>query len=276
MKKGLILFCILVLLTISFYAEESAKIVKLENGEIDWTHLVIKAVGIGAPNPDLPQRAQRPAAKRAAKEDAKRNLLEIIQGVHVSSETIVENFMLKDDVIKSKVEGVLRGFKEEKVKYMSDGTIEVVLSIAITGKLAEIMLPLYTDGVYNKNIPRVKKGEVQDEDEKFTGLIIDTTDYKVLPCMAPKVYSEDGKLIYDASYVDSDYAIENGVVGYSKDLEMAKESERVGGNPYITKAVKVGKQNRNVYIPKKASEIITNNNVLRKNIKKCHVMFVVK
>src|SRR6056297_627345 len=120
MKKGLILILIITFLSIPFYGQESHKIEKLENGEIDWTKLIIKAVGIGAPNPDLPQRAQRPAAKRAAKEDAKRNLLEIIQGVHVSSETTVENFMLKDDVIKSRVEGVLRGFKEEKVKYMSD------------------------------------------------------------------------------------------------------------------------------------------------------------
>jgi hypothetical protein len=257
MKKIIILILIIFLLTIPFFGQEKHKIEKMESGEIDWTTLVIKAVGIGAPNPNLPQRAQRPAAKRAAKEDAKRNLLEIIQGVHVSSETTVENFMLKDDVIKTKVEGVLRGFKEDKVKYMSDGTIEVVLKIAITGELVEIMLPLYTDGVYNKDIPRI--GEEEAKDKMYTGIIVDATDFNILPCMAPKIYSENGQLIYDASYVDSDYAIENGVVGYSKDVEMAKENNRVGDNPYIVKAVKSGEQNRDVYISKKASKTITNN-----------------
>ncbi|MDD5675643.1 MAG: hypothetical protein PHC61_15855, partial [Chitinivibrionales bacterium] len=36
------------------------------NGEIDWATRTVVAVGIGAPNPDMPQAAQRPGALRAA------------------------------------------------------------------------------------------------------------------------------------------------------------------------------------------------------------------
>jgi hypothetical protein len=55
------------------------------NGNVDWTQQVVRCVGIGAPNPDLPAAAQRAAALRAAKVDAFRNLLETVKGINLTS-----------------------------------------------------------------------------------------------------------------------------------------------------------------------------------------------
>src|SRR6056297_680502 len=280
MRKLLVILMIIPLLTFTVIGQveersnnEGEKVQVLENGEINWTKLKIKAVGIGVPNPDLSPQGQRALVKRAAKQAAFRNLLEITQGVHVSSETTVENFMLKDDVIKSKVDGILRGYKVEDVKYMSDSTIEVVVSIIIKGELAKAMLPLYKRNREDMTMPQI--GDKAKADTDYTGLIIDATDLEVLPCMAPKVYSENKKIVYDAAYVDSEYAIQNGVVGYAKDVSMAKNNERVSDNPLVVKAVKASDNKRDIYISKKDAELITNNEKLIEDVKKCKVMFII-
>ncbi|HPQ89761.1 MAG TPA: hypothetical protein PLW26_06605 [Candidatus Mcinerneyibacteriales bacterium] len=273
MKKGLIIMLVLLCGITLLSAQEDNMIQQLDKGEIDWTELVIRAVGIGAPNPNLPAAAQRPAAKRAALQDAQRNLLEVMQGVHVTSETTVENFMLKDDVIKSKVEGVLRGYKEEKIKYMSDETIEVVLSIAITGDLAKLMLPLYDTP---KDVPKVGEGVTSSADAAYTGIIIDARDYTLLPCMSPRVYTEDNTTIYDASYVDPDYAVKMGVVGYAKNLDMAKADERVKGNPLVVKATGVADNSMDLYISGADAAKITNDANLLDQIKRCKVILLLQ
>lgn len=273
MKRVVAVILMIFFVITGISAQEANMVEQMDKGEIDWTQLVIKAVGIGAPNPNLPAAAQRPAAKRAALQDAQRNLLEIIQGVNVTSETTVENFMLKDDVIRSKVQGVLRGYKEEKIKYMSDGTIEVILSIVITGDIAKIMLPLYD---VPQEIPKVAGDVKEGVGTGYTGIVIDATEFTVLPCMAPRVYSESNSPVYDAAYVDPDYAVKMGVVGYAKDMKMAKADDRVKENPFVIKAVKVAENSMDLYISDEDAAKLTNDENLLDQIKKCKVIFLLK
>lgn len=95
------------------------------SGNVNWTQQVIRCTGIGAPNPNHPLAAQRAGALRAAKEDARRNLIETIKGVTLTSETLVENAMLVSDVIRSRVEGTIRGFRVLEPRYMSTGDVEI-------------------------------------------------------------------------------------------------------------------------------------------------------
>lgn len=72
---------------------------------------------------------ERLTAERAATLDAQRKLLEIIHGVQITSQTTVQDFALQSDVIKSKVEGLLRGAETLKTEYFSDGTVEVTMCV---------------------------------------------------------------------------------------------------------------------------------------------------
>ena len=72
---------------------------------------------------------ERLTAERAATLDAQRKLLETIQGAQITSSTTVQDFALQSDVIRSKVEGVLRGAKTLSTQYFSDGTVEVTLGV---------------------------------------------------------------------------------------------------------------------------------------------------
>lgn len=271
MKKLCVVLALV--LAIVWGASAQGMVQELDKGSIDWTNLVIYATGIGAPSPNMPQAAQRPATKRAATADAYRNLLEIVQGVNITSETTVENFMLTDDVIRTKVQGIIKNFKEDKVKYMSDGTIEVTIKMVITGELAKVLLPLFGQP---KEIPVTGSVSEPEKVIEYTGLIIDLRNFTVLPCMAPKVYNEDNTPIYDASYVDADYAVKMGVVGYVKDLEMAKKDERVVGNPMVITASRTASNSMDVYVTAADAAKITNNAKLLEAVKKCKVMFVLK
>jgi len=64
-------------------------------------------------------------AERAAKMDCYRQLLESLKGVHITSTTTVEDFIAKNDSIRSRVEGIVRGARVVDRRFNSDGTVEV-------------------------------------------------------------------------------------------------------------------------------------------------------
>jgi hypothetical protein len=101
--------------------------------EPEWAQQVISVTGSGVP-PDTGSDAQkRLMAKRAAQADAYRNLVEQVKGVHINAETTVENFMTKDDTIRTNVNTFIRGAKVVAVRYLDDGTCEVDLALPLDG-----------------------------------------------------------------------------------------------------------------------------------------------
>jgi hypothetical protein len=112
------------------------------SGIINWTAGEIVATGIGAP----PSMATSPAQARAMTERAAyvvalRNLLETVKGVRVDSDTVVENFMVKSDVIKTRVEGIVQGARVVKKQYMSDGSVEIQVAMPMKGAFLNVLVP---------------------------------------------------------------------------------------------------------------------------------------
>lgn len=81
--------------------------------------------GSGVADPSSPRAQARLMAKRAAKLDAQRQLLEHAKGVHIQSSTTVEDFMTQDDYIRSRVQGIIREAKITDYRYFDDGSCEV-------------------------------------------------------------------------------------------------------------------------------------------------------
>jgi hypothetical protein len=112
------------------------------SGQINWTSGEVYATGIGAP-PSHPINAAQARAmtERAAFVVAIRNLLEIVKGVRVDSESVVENFMVKSDVIRTRVDGIVKGARIVKTQYMSDGSVEVLVTMPMKGALMDAIVP---------------------------------------------------------------------------------------------------------------------------------------
>ena len=98
-----------------------------ENGSINYGDRTIQAIGIGfIPENVINAGQARRSAMRIAKQDALRQLIEIVNGVNVTSETTVSGAMF-DDVIKTQVQGAIRGARQVgQPKYLSDTSVEVV------------------------------------------------------------------------------------------------------------------------------------------------------
>ena len=206
-------------------------------GKVDWTTGVLTAVGIGAPPAQPANAAQaRAMAERAAQVVAYRNLLEAVKGVRVDSTTTVENFIVTSDVIRTEVSGIIQGAMIMDKKYMSDGSVEVTVGMKLTGALADALLP--------KTLPTPPTGLTGTlapgtPGQLYTGLIVDARGLGVKPAMAPKILNEDGKEVYGSAWINRDYAVREGMVGYLKDPVQAQTNPRVADKPLMVKALKV-------------------------------------
>ncbi|KPK88780.1 MAG: hypothetical protein AMJ94_14130 [Deltaproteobacteria bacterium SM23_61] len=230
-------FCFFLLSHLSW--AQQAVIQAVGSGEIDWSEQVIRATGSGAPNPDAPNvAAARLGAERAAKADALRNILETIKGVRIDSETLVVNAMTQNDVIRTRVQGIVRGARAVKTRYLSDGAVEVTVEIrmasatAPSNTLTATVLPPQTLGTQTQNIPKAGN-------PVYTGVIFDARGLGIRPAMSPKVLDEDGREVYGSAFVSAEWATKFGIVGYAKDLEASKQNDRVAANPLVVKGAKV-------------------------------------
>ncbi|MCP4753201.1 MAG: hypothetical protein GY866_20110 [Proteobacteria bacterium] len=225
------------------------------NGCIDWANGVIYATGMGVPNPKFPTQAQRNySAIEAAKTVAMRNLLQMVEGINLTSSKTVKDGMLESDVIQTQISGKLRHvLAAGKPKKMNDGSVWMtmkmhlrdIISILVNNEqfaLQSSPRPAQTKAS-RKQAPAPEKPKSPDDiqyggkpDVIYSGVIIDARGTGISPAMSPKIYDGTGKEIYGSTAVERDFVLRYGVAGYVKDIKSALKNKRVKGNPLIIKA----------------------------------------
>jgi hypothetical protein len=259
-----------------------------DKGKINWSEGYIEAVGIGAPPDRYIGRSQaRPMALRAAKIDAYRNLLEVTKGVRVDSTTVVKDFTVESDVINASVEGLVKGAKVENQEYLSDGTVEVTLRMPIAGGFAQIIVPRALDkkpevappalpvAPPTPPVPPVAPPPAPPSAEVFTGMVVDARGIQARPAMSPRVLDENGKEVYGSMNVDREYAIQQGMSGYARDLTAAQSNPRVTNNPVSVKGMKTeGPGRSDIVISNADAQKIRSASDNLSFLKKCRVMIV--
>jgi hypothetical protein len=280
-----------------------------DKGKINWSEGYIEAVGIGAP----PERYMgkpnaRPMALRAAKIDAYRNLLEVTKGVRVDSTTIVKDFTVESDVINAQVDGLVKGAMVANQEYMSDGTVEVTLRMPLSGGFSQIIIPKALGKrpeVTPPSPPPAAPPETPaappetpvtppetpvtppetpvapapsapaPTGEVYTGMVVDARGLQARPAMAPKVIDENGKEVYGSMNVDKEYAVQQGMSGYARDLTAAQSNPRVTNNPVSVKGIKTeGPGRADIVISNADADKIRGVSENLTFLKKCRVMIV--
>ncbi len=98
----------------------------------EWTPITLRATGAGVPPPRAVNPAQaRLMARRAAKLDALRNLLEQAYGVNITSRSSVRDFVLQSDSIRARVDAYIKGARIVDVRYLQDGSVEVEMEVVL-------------------------------------------------------------------------------------------------------------------------------------------------
>ena len=265
---------------------------KVGQGNVNWSAGYIEAVGIGAP----PERSMgkinaRPMALRAAKVDAYRNLLEITKGVRVDSATTVKDFMVESDVINTQVNGLVKGAIIVNQEYMSDGTVEVKLRMPLYGDLPRIVIPKRKivetpeppapaapappQPAPAAPAPVVTAPAPPPAAAVYSGLVVDARGIQARPAMSPRIYDEDGKEVYGSANVDREYAVQQGMSGYARDLTAAQSNQRVTANPITVKGLRnAGAGRSDVVISNADAQQIRASGENASFMKKCRVMIV--
>lgn len=113
MRKNLFAACFALLAACAFSlpapcsADES-------KGAVNWVGGYISGFGQATATPTGNKTKDRLKALRAAEVLALRSLAETTKGVRIDGETIVENMMLRDDIVRARVEGIVKGAQKVK------------------------------------------------------------------------------------------------------------------------------------------------------------------
>jgi len=248
-------------------------------GSVNWSEGYVEAVGIGAPpqrNIGTPQA--RPMALRAAQVDAYRNMLEVINGVRVDSTTMIKDFTVESDIINTQVQGMVKGAKTMKQEYLSDGTVEVTVRMPLSGNLASVIVPKILEKRKAAPMPATPQAPAASPasgGEVFTGLVVDARGIQARPAMSPRIIDEKGQEVYGSMNVDREYAVQQGMSGYARDLTAAQSNARVTNSPVSVKGLKTeGAGRSDIVIANADAERIRASGDNQSFLKKCRVMIV--
>lgn len=215
---------------------------------VDWDHGVILADGLGVPSQGASSAAQQNAsAQRAARLDAARNILEMIKGINLSSATTLQDAMITDDQIRSKVQGMIYGLRPVGApRFFSDGSVRIRMEARLQQMVPQqalFQVPVEISPPMELSSGSRSSGPI-DLGRVYTGLVIDARGTGAQPAMAPRIFDESGAELYGSAYVEQEFVLKHGMAGYVKTLEQAESNDRVAGNPLVVQAIGIAGQNK--------------------------------
>ena len=239
------------------------------DGFVDWSEKVLVVYGSAA----APDHLSNPVQKRlmgfrGAKVVAYRNLLEMVGQVQIDSETRAQNFMVQNDSISARVQGMVRGARVRtgSQSESADGLYRLAVELPLLGPFSSALLPeapapdasvshalpqstffpsasdSQTDADVLAEAPPEAPPATYVPPKPYTGLIVDARGLDLQPSMSPRIVSRNGRTIYSAASSDTGYVAQYGLVGYEKNSDSARRSDRVGGeeaNAFVVKAADV-------------------------------------
>lgn len=239
-------------------------------GFVDWSEKVLVVYGSAV----APDHLSNPVQKRlmgfrGAKVVAYRNLLEMVGQVQIDSETRAQNFMVQNDSISARVQGMVRGARVRmgSQSESAEGLYRLAVELPLLGAFSSALMPesappdlsisyalpqppffspstgdsLAATDVLAEAPPEVPPATYVPP-KPYTGLIVDARGLDLQPSMSPRIVARNGRTVYSAASSDTGYVARYGLVGYEKNGDSARRSDRVGGdeaNPFVVKAADV-------------------------------------
>ena len=236
--------------TTGFCSESIGLVEKKETGTIDWARGVVRAKGVSAPiNIDASKSPPNsPKALSEAKNDARRNLLETVKRIQVTSKLSVGDIADRNKTVMAQIKEMVydAGEIEKARKYMSDGSIEAALEMNLQGGFAQLILPNEIRQI--ETIKQLKPGEKSSAGKKkassqgasdvHTGLLVDARSIEAIPALVPKLLDENLAEVFGPAFVSREFVVQQGMAAYYTDMQAAKADPRVSDNPLIVKALR--------------------------------------
>lgn len=231
-------------------------------------------------------------ARRAAKVDAQRNLLETINGVRVTSGTTVKDMTLESDIIGTRVKGLLQGAFETQsnvVKEDGNWVAEVTMAVCMSSAadqctdkptLTALLQPaLEGASAASRYTPQADSPSASPQDAtvaadglRSTGLIIDASQVSFSPMLDVRIQTQQGKELYGPGHVVQG----TNWLNWASSTQGATAMEAIiGDNPILVNVNRLGEQSQLVVTDQDAVRIFSHNLASGDFLGQGRVVFVV-
>ena len=211
------------------------------NGQIDWTHGVVRAMGSQPPLNHATSVEADQKQFSLAKSQAQQQLLKAIKRVRIHSDRVVADALKNYQVIADLQTLVINTHFIER-EYLSDRTIRVTMSMPLHDTVSQLLLP--------QDIQPIKPigatngiAEAIASNGTYSGLIVDARTLDVRPMLVPEVIDDTGKPVYGTAFVSREFVVSRGMVSYVRKQDSIGLEERVGLNPLVIHGLKLADNN---------------------------------
>ena len=240
-------------------------------GQVNWADGYITAVGEGTATPSGNKAKDQLRAVRAATILAQRTLLETVKEFKIDSQTKVQNRMVQEDVINTRIEGIIQGAEITKQNVRWEGetpiaTVEMRICLGGIGACKSEKSIVNTLALDQKNepsnVPQERLDDIvsmqetappktqdilYDTGKPVTGVIFNLQGLLFERVILPVVITiGDGNkpfTVYSAKSVDPQIFRTYGVVRYADSIDQARQNPHLGDNAMIIPVTGVAKEN---------------------------------
>ncbi len=220
----------------------------VQGTRVNWTQGIIQAQGIGAPPPrtiNTPQARQ--LARASAEAQARENLLAGLKQIRIDNGSRVESFLNQNSRLNTELGLMVQQARITQQEFLSDGTVAITLQMSLYGGFAQLILPSEIQQIESikpvvsgpPSPPALNSATVKAQAQVvYTGLVIDARGLPAKAVLSPRVLDEDGKEVYGSAFVSREFAVQNGMTGYTRNLKFARSNTRVDANPLVVKGLR--------------------------------------
>ena len=229
-----------------FCAQSFGLVEKKDTGTIDWARGVVQARGISAPIKKGAEKTppNSPKALSEAKNDARIKLLETVKKIKIDTKHSVGGMAGNNKTIMTQIKDMVYDATEiEKFrKYMSDGSVEVLLQMNLHGGFTQLILPKEIRQI--EGIKQINRGasstgvDTNSVSKAYSGLLVDARSIELQPALVFKILDENLEEVFGPAFVSREFVVQQGMAAYYTDIESAKSDPRINDNPLTVKALR--------------------------------------
>ena len=282
------IFLLILLLSLPLAASdvvEGQLVQVLNTGCIDWSAGTIRVRGVATPPTmyDGESNDSPTDILDAARQTAQSNLIETAGAIPINAGSRIADRMAQSTDFREGLIALARNASLTRKEYLSDGTVEIELTMNLTGGFSQFVLPeeirqvdsvvTMTAAEPDADVPAKPVEEL--EGGAYTGLIIDATGIGAKPSLAPVVVDESEDVVYGPAFVSREFAVSRGMSGFATTLAAARRDKRVGPRPLIVKAIRTRSTGETDLVVSSADGARLRSSVVHLNfLKACRVSIV--
>jgi hypothetical protein len=233
-------------------AQEGVDLIEnVGQGQINWSRGFVQASGMHFPeNCSTSGPIAKIDAIQMARAKASAKVLETVMTLRIDAGTRVSDFVAASGVYLAKIKELINTAEELQHISPLNGSVEVTLRMGIYGSFAQLVLPREIKQVESiRPMTPIQKpsqpaagsvpAQPAPDGSAYAGLIVDARGIGASSALVPVILDERGHEVFGSAFVSREFAVQHGLSGYTRSMQVAQGDGRIGGNSLIVKGLRV-------------------------------------